>query len=112
MSFRASRPEARLRNSLLRSCLGLLALGGITLGASACSEVPADGDCEKLLLHLVDLEVNAGPASEADRAKHKTRLSEETRTTFVERCEADLKASQVTCSLKAKSAEEVEACDG
>jgi hypothetical protein len=108
MSFRASILRARLLPTLLGPCLCL----GLALGASACSEVPADGDCEKLLLHLVDVEVNSGTASEADRAKHKTRLTEETREAFVERCNNDLKASQVTCSLKAKTAEEIEACDG
>jgi hypothetical protein len=82
------------------------------VGSSACSKAPADGDCERLLVHLVEIEVGAGLASEEDRAKHKLDLADGSRATFVKRCNEELKAVQVTCSLKAKTSEEIEACDG
>ena len=97
-----------LRSGILSS----LALGGLAWAASACSEAPADGDCDKLLLHLVELEVNAGPASQPDKVRHKASLAEESRAQFVERCNSKLKATQVACGLKATTSEELDACDG
>jgi len=90
-----------------------MAILGVALAAlvSGCSEAPADGDCAKLHAHLVELEVNTGAAADADKAKHKTDLAEATRKTFIERCESNLKAKQVSCSLKSTNAEELEACD-
>ncbi len=93
--------------------LGTLSLGALSLvGTAACSKAPADGDCEKLLLHLVELEVNSGLASESDREKHKLELVGGSRAVFVKRCNEELKAKQVRCSLKAKTSEELDACDG
>ena len=82
------------------------------LGSGACSKAPADGDCEKLHEHIVEIEVNNGLAAEPDRKQHKFDLSAASRANFVERCNNELKAKQVTCTLKAKTSEEIEACDG
>lgn len=108
----ASLKSASLRTASLRTAiLSALALGGLALTASGCSEAPADGDCEKLLVHLVAMEVNAGSATDAKKLEYKSTLADETRESFVERCNTKLKARQVTCSLQATTSEEVEACD-
>ena len=108
--FRQSLPIFRSVKSLAKrgSLLAALAL----FGSGACSEAPADGDCEKLLVHIVEFEVNNGLADEVNRKQHKIDLTAATRESFVERCKAELKADQVTCTLKAKTSEEIEACDG
>lgn len=92
--------------------LATLALAALALTASsACSPAPADGDCERLLLHLVELEVNSGLAAEKERAQHKLSLALGSRKTFVKRCNTELKSDQVTCALKARTPAEIEACD-
>ncbi len=90
---------------------GTLAIAALTLGSSACSEAPAAGDCERLLMHIVDLEINSASTSKDKQENHKVELVNGTREAFIERCDSELKASQVTCGLKAKTSEELEACD-
>lgn len=107
--FRQSLPFLRSVKSLAHGGSLLAAL--TLLGASACSKAPAEGDCEKLLHHLVEIEVNNGLADEPNRKKHKVNLTEAVRENFVERCNTELKAKQVTCTLKAKTSKEIEACD-
>lgn len=81
-----------------------MALGG-------CSEAPADGQCQKLLTHLIDLEVQAGQGSDEEKAKQAAELQETMAKSFLERCERDIKAKQIKCSLKATTKKEIEACD-
>jgi hypothetical protein len=107
--LRALSPHIVTAKSFAQRAALVGALG--LVGGAACSKAPADGDCEKLLLHLVEIEVNAGLANETQRAKHKLDLADGSRTNFVKRCNEELKADQVTCSLKAKTSEELEACD-
>ena len=108
--FRQSLPILRSVKSL--ATRGSLVAALALLGSSACSQAPADGDCEKLLEHIVEIEVNNGLADEADRTQHKIDLTAAARENFLERCTNELKAVQVTCTLKAKTSEEIEACDG
>lgn len=112
--FRALLPSSVSAKFFARQggLLTALALAGLTLGGSACSQAPAEGDCDKLLTHLVEIEVNSGLASEAERAQHKLDLVDGSRANFIKRCNEELKAKQVTCTLKAKTSEEIEACDG
>jgi hypothetical protein len=112
--FCASLPFLKSAKSLARraSVLATLALATLALAStSACTQAPADGDCDKLLLHLVEIEVNSGLASEKDRAQHKLDLADGSRAAFVKRCNTELKADQVTCTLKAQTSAEIEACD-
>ncbi len=90
----------------------VLGLAGLSLGVSACSEAPKAGDCERLLMHLVEVEVSASSAAKDKQAEHKVELADGARASFVERCNNELKAKQVTCALEAKSSEELDACDG
>ncbi len=78
---------------------------------SGCSEAPAAGDCDKLFEHLVSLEEAASSASADEKAKHRAAIGASSGAAFVKRCEENIKASQVTCSLKAQNMTELEACD-
>jgi hypothetical protein len=88
---------------------------GVSLAAamlgSACSEAPAAGDCAKLFSHLVDLEEAKSDSSDADKAEHRLAIDKDKGPEFVERCERNIKAAQVTCSLKATTIKEIETCD-
>ncbi len=96
------------RSSLLRA-LSLAALAVGTLSLTACGDAPAEGECQKLLTHFIGLEVKA--ADEADRAKFTESLQQDIGKGFLERCERNIKASQISCSLKASTKAEFEACD-
>lgn len=81
----------------------------ISLPLGACGDVPATGDCQKLLSHFIALKVEK--ADEADRAKFTEALQLELGKGFLERCERNIKGSQISCSLKASTVAEFEACD-
>ena len=98
-----------MRISCRAALLGI-GLSAIFLG-SACSEAPADGDCAKLFDHLVGMEAAQSKGNDEAKAEHKAAMDKDKRTEFVERCETNIKAVQVTCSLKATTLEEIEACD-
>lgn len=90
------------------------ALAGVVFVFSlgACSETPADGQCEKFLDHVIELEVNAGTASPDDKIAHKKALkAKKVEDKFITQCEAKIKSSQLECALKAKTIEEIDKCD-
>lgn len=101
-----SSSRAAFRTSYLALLLATSGAAG-----SACSEAPAAGDCAKLFSHLVDLEAAKSQGTDEEKAERKTTMENENRAEFVERCETNIKASQVTCSLKATTLKEIEACD-
>ena len=81
----------------------------ISLPLGACGDAPASGDCQKLLSHFIALKVEA--ADESDRAKFTEALQTELGKGFLERCERNIKGSQIACGLQASSKAEFEACD-
>lgn len=89
--------------------LPFLAILLCSLSLGACGDAPAAGDCEKMLSHFIDLKV-AG-AAEADRPAFAENLRTELGTGYLERCERNIKGSQIKCSLKASTKAEFEACD-
>ncbi len=89
-------------------CLALASV--LALGAS-CSEAPADGDCAKLFAHLVEMQEAGSKASAADKDKHRAAMETGEKAKFVARCETEIKAIQVTCSLEAKTMDDLDACD-
>ncbi|MCP4449447.1 MAG: hypothetical protein GY811_29550 [Myxococcales bacterium] len=97
--------------SLCRATLLGAGLTFVLAGAASCSKAPADGDCAKLFGHLLEMEAASSTASDEDKAKHKASMDATQRGEFVERCERNIKAAQVTCSLKATTPEEIDACD-
>lgn len=82
-------------------------LCGLSFGA--CRDAPASGDCEKMLSHFIKLKVV--DAAEADRAGFSEKLRAELGSGYLERCERNIKGSQIACSLKASTKAEFEACD-
>jgi hypothetical protein len=85
---------------------------GLSL-VSACSKKPSRSDCEKLLSHVVDLELASGnakldPKTVADQHK---KVSDYVSKDFLQSCKKDLPYDQVDCALKATTLEELSACD-
>jgi len=102
----AKRPSHLSARSLL--------VGGLALGVllfSSCTEVPEDGQCEKFLDHVIELEVNAGSATEQDKAAHKKQLKAKMKKDFIKQCNTKIKSSQLVCSLNAKTLQDIEKCD-
>ena len=77
------------------------------LFAAACSKGPSEGDCKKLLDHLVDLEFKkAGAAATSDAmkaeiAKQKNAVTEAKSKEFLDTCKQKMSRSRVECALKA-----------
>jgi hypothetical protein len=81
------------------------------LFAAACSKGPSEGDCKKLLDHLVDLEFKkAGAAATSDAmkaeiAKQKTAVTEAKSTEFIDTCKKKMSKQRVSCALAANELE-------
>lgn len=95
----------------LRLVSNFCVLGLAVLGFAGCSNAPADGECDKLLTHLVDLELNEAKVTDADRAAKDKVLRDAIGSKFIERCKTELPASQVKCGLTATSTTDFEKCD-
>jgi hypothetical protein len=104
-----------------RSLAPLALVAGLATG---CGDAPSKDDCEKLLEHLVELEVSAGgakPPTEGDQAaidaaraelaKQKKAIVDAASAKFIEACADKTPKAVVTCSLAAKSLEDVAKCD-
>lgn len=81
------------------------------LFAAACSKGPSEGDCKKLLDHLVDLEFKkAGAAATSDAmkaeiAKQKTAVTEAKSSEFIDTCKKKMSKQRVACALAANELE-------
>jgi hypothetical protein len=88
----------------------LLALG-------ACANTASSGDCEKLLDHIVDLEVAAAgaegdtPEQSKDLDKQKKELKDAIKGDFMKQCTEQTPSSVVSCALKKKSLADLGECD-
>ena len=77
------------------------------LFAAACGKGPSDGDCKKLLDHLVDLEFKkAGAAATSDAmkaeiAKQKTAVTDAKANEFLDTCKKKMSKARVQCALAA-----------
>ncbi|MBL4637237.1 MAG: hypothetical protein JKY56_25505 [Kofleriaceae bacterium] len=100
-------PRSALFSSLGGACC-LCALSVLTL---ACSEVPENGQCEKYLDHIIDLQVNESSASPDDKIAHKKALKEKMKESLIKDCNAKIRSSQLECGLKATTYAEIEKCD-
>ena len=75
--------------------------------AAACGKGPSEGDCKKLLDHLVDLEFKkAGAAATSDAmkaeiAKQKTAVTEAKSAEFIKTCKDKMAKGRVQCALAA-----------
>ncbi len=81
------------------------------LFAAACGKGPEEGDCKKLLDHLVDLEFKkAGAAATSDAmkaeiAKQKTAVTEAKSAEFLDTCKKKMSKQRVACALAANELE-------
>lgn len=81
------------------------------LPAAACSKAPEDGQCDKLMDHLVELKLVEAKVSADKAPESRKSLHEAMDAKFKKRCETELRASQVQCALKAKDRAGLDACD-
>jgi hypothetical protein len=118
-------PFVTTLRSIARSFASCVAPLALIAGLAACGDAPSEGDCQKLLEHLVELEVSAGgakPPTEGDQAATDTARAELTKqkkaivdgasAKFLEACVDKTPKSVVTCSLAAKTLDDVAKCDG
>lgn len=87
------------------------------IGLSACSDAPSREQCEKLLVHVVDLEIQAAgtdsitPAMKADLDEQRKKLHDYVGTELIKTCMEDISAKRVACALEATTREALAECD-
>jgi hypothetical protein len=99
--------------------LSALLLSGSLALAGACGNAPSKTDCEKLLDHLIDLEIKQGGGDadmsdemKADLDKHKAKVVEfAAGQKFIETCTQKTPKKVVDCGLEAKDTCDLQACD-
>lgn len=91
---------------------------GTTLATAACQATPSKSDCDKLLAHLIDIEVSSGggdklpEAMKAEVAKQKQAIKDyAVGQKFLETCTQKTPKKVVACGLAAKNADELAKCD-
>ena len=102
----------------------LIAAAALAIAGAGCGDAPSKDDCQKLLDHLVDLEVAAGGGKAlaagdeaADKArageidKQKKQIAAAAGDKFLDVCVHKTPKSVVECSLRARSLDEVAKCD-
>ncbi len=91
---------------------------GTALVTAACQSTPSKSDCDKLLAHLIDIEVSSGggdklpEAMKAEVAKQKQAIKDyAVGQKFLETCTQKTPKKVVACGLAAKNADELAKCD-
>lgn len=99
-----------------RAC-GVLAPAALVIVLAGCSEKPSKEDCARLLDHIIDLEVRAAgtdkitPEMRADLDSQRKQVKDSMADKFLQRCEASVPVSVVTCGLAAKTPADYAACE-
>ncbi|HET6611729.1 MAG TPA: hypothetical protein VFG83_07065 [Kofleriaceae bacterium] len=95
----------------------LIAALSLGLGATACSDAPSREQCETLLDHVVDLEIQAAgtgditPAMKADLEKQRKKLRDYVGAELIKTCMDEISSDRVACAIKAPTREALAACD-
>ena len=98
-----------------RSLVPLAAM--LALGLAGCSDKPSVEQCEKLLSHIVTIEVQSaaddapGGARSDDLAEQKAEIEQYLGAEFIETCQATYSRERVVCALASGSYEELIICD-
>ena len=86
--------------------------------AAGCSSGPSKDQCQKLVEHLIDLEVAAGGGkaattdeAKAEQAKQKKAIAAGAAAKFDEACLHKTPKHVVECALEARTLEDVAKCD-
>jgi hypothetical protein len=101
----------------MRNLAGWIAATMLTLATVGCGDEPSKGDCEKLLDHMIDVEIaEAGTDSISDEMKkdierQKSELREYLGKEFVDKCVAELPEAHVACALKARTKDDIAKCE-
>jgi hypothetical protein len=91
----------------------------LSAGLAACGNAPSKADCEKLLDHLIELEVKQGggdgdlpPEMAGDLDKQRAAVRDFANgQKFVETCAKKTPKKVVECGLAAKDTCDLQACD-
>lgn len=86
---------------------------------AGCSDAPSKSDCEKLLEHLIEIEIKAGGGDGELSAEMKDDLEKQkkqvvefaTGQKFIETCTEKTPKKVVQCALAAPTPAEVAKCD-
>jgi hypothetical protein len=86
---------------------------------AACGNAPSKDECQKLLDHLIDLEVKSSgggsdltPEMKADLDKQRQAVTDyATGQKFIETCTQKTPKKVIECALDAKSEDDVAKCD-
>jgi hypothetical protein len=95
---------------MTRATLALAVLATL----AGCSKKPTEDACEKLLNHVVDLEMAAGGTSGGDKAEldaQRKKVSDDIGKDFLNSCVKDLPMKQLECGMAAKTLEDLGKCD-
>ncbi len=91
---------------------------GTFLATAACEATPSKSDCEKLLAHLIDIEVTSGggdklpPTMKGELDKQKAAIRDyAVGQKFISTCSEKTPKKVVSCGLAAKNADELAKCD-
>jgi hypothetical protein len=93
-----------------------LLLAALALSAG-CGDKPTQADCEKLLDHVIEIEMSASgsdtltPDMKADIDKQKRQLRDYLKKQFLEQCLDKTPGAVVKCGLKARDHQQLAACD-
>ena len=102
----------------MRRFVTSLLLGSLLLApVAACAGGPSQENCDQLLDHLIELELQKGGAKtvtdnmKADLAKQKKQLAEYVREKYMASCLKKTATALVDCGLAAKNEDELAKCD-
>jgi hypothetical protein len=100
-----------------RIALALLSFG--IAGLAGCGDAPSKSDCDKLLAHLIDLEVAASggkpvaetPDGKQQLDKQRKQVAEAASAKFEDACVDKTPKQVVDCALAAKTLDDIAKCD-
>ena len=102
-----------------RTLAALFATVVATTPIAACSDAPSKDQCERLLEHLIDIEIKAGGGDGEMTDEMKDDLAKQKKAVidfavgqkFIETCTVKTPKKGVECGLAAKSPADVAKCD-
>lgn len=88
-----------------------LCLSAFLCFAAACGGAPSEDQCEKLRVHLLELQVKEAGGKELTDTQRGQADDYTKRVKYMETCTTRVTKALVECALAATSTEEARACD-